>query len=793
MELRADQQTLWRFRLGAGVLLLAALSFNQSGGRVVPDTKLDLTADPGPFLARALHMWDPSGAFGQLQNQAYGYLFPVGPLHWALGVVGTPAWVVQRLWWTVVLATAFVGLWRLAGALRLGTPWSRYVAALLFALSPRFVSEVAVTSVEVWPMALAPWVLLPLVDPTPRSWPARLARSGTAVALLGGVNAVATGAALVLPTVWFVTRRPAALALRRLAQWLTVVAAVSLWWLVPLLLLGRYSPPFLDWIENAPVTTRFASPFESLRGTTTWLSYLNGSGGPAWPAGWQYVTVPALVLATALVAVAGLVGIARAPERLRAFLVSALLVGLVLVGLGHTGPAASPLAPSLQALLDGALAPLRNTHKFELVLRVPLALGLAVAGASMSAAVRRTGLARWLVPVVTTALVLIVCAPGVVGGMAKPEGYRAVPTYWHQAADWLDERAEPGTTLVVPAAGFADFVWGSTKDDPLQALGSAAFAVRDAVPLGSAGGTRWLDDVESRLRSGRPGDTLNAELASAGVRFVLVRNDIRPDAADRSSGTLLRVHQSLAVAGLQRVASFGAPVGVPKGVPESPDTTTDQRSLLPYPAVEVYATGTGADATFVDGGGVAVVRGGPEDAADVVAALGGERVAVLARDAGPLGAVSGGAVPEVLTDGDLDREVFFGRAADNTSAVRTPGEARRTPARVSSYVVDPPAPLTERAWTGDLASVSVSSAASDANASLRLGPGYGAQALVDRDPATAWVSGDFGASVGQWAQLTMRTPIDPAGLSVGLEGAVRLAQRPTRLRVDTDRGSRTTA
>lgn len=791
VERRAEHRTLWRLRIAVGALLLTALAFNQSGGRIVPDTKLDLTADPGAFLARALHMWDPSGAFGQLQNQAYGYLFPIGPFHWALVSAGLPGWVVQRLWWSVVLVTAFVGIWRLAGALRLGTPWSRYAAALLFALSPRLVSEVAVTSVEVWPMALAPWVLLPLVDPTPRSWAGRLMRSGAAVALLGGVNAVASGAALVLPTLWLVTRRPVRRALLRFGQWLAVVVGVCLWWLVPLVLLGRSSPPFLDWIENAPVTTRFASPFESLRGTTTWLSYLTGPAGPSWPAGWQYVTTTGLVLATGVVAVVGLVGVARAPARHRSFLGVSLLVGLVLVGLGHTGPAQSPAGPFIQSLLDAGLAPLRNTHKFELVVRVPLALGVAVAGAAGAATVRRIGLARWLGPVVATALVVIVAAPAVVGTMAKPESYRAIPAYWHEAARWLDRSTEPGTTLVVPAAGFADFVWGSTKDDPLQALGRSAFAVRDAVPLGSAGGTRWLDDVESRLRSGRPGASFVDELGAAGVQFVLVRNDIRPDAADRSSGTLLRVHQSLAVAGLERVASFGAPVGVPKGALESPTSTTDQRSLLPYPALEVYATGFGAEATYAAADELVSVVGGPEDVADATTALGDARPGVLDRDTGPLRRVLGASLPTVLTDGNQDREVFFGRPADNTSAVRAPGEPRRTAARVSSYVVDPSAPQTRRSWTG-LRAVTASSSASDANASLRLGPGYGPQALVDDDPSTAWVSGAFGSATGEWVQLDLTSARDPAGLTVSLEQAPRRALRPTSVRVDTARGSRTT-
>src|SRR5690349_21064179 len=151
----SPEQVVWRARLVLGCLLLIALAFHQAPGKIVPDTKLDLTANPGAFLARALHLWDPQGAFGQLQNQAYGYLLPMGPFHWLLDLVNVPGWMIQRAWWALVLCTAFLGVWKLAGALGYGAPWARFAVALLYALSPRMLGEVAITSIEVWPLAMA--------------------------------------------------------------------------------------------------------------------------------------------------------------------------------------------------------------------------------------------------------------------------------------------------------------------------------------------------------------------------------------------------------------------------------------------------------------------------------------------------------------------------------------------------------------------------------------------------------------------------------------------------------------
>ncbi len=89
-----------------GVCLLLVLgSLLQQPGRTTFDTKFDLTADPGAFLDRALHMWTPL-TLGALQNQAYGYLFPHGTFFLAADVLSVPDWLAQRLWSALLLVVA---------------------------------------------------------------------------------------------------------------------------------------------------------------------------------------------------------------------------------------------------------------------------------------------------------------------------------------------------------------------------------------------------------------------------------------------------------------------------------------------------------------------------------------------------------------------------------------------------------------------------------------------------------------------------------------------------------------
>src|SRR5690606_3320871 len=137
---------------------------------------------------------------------------------------------------------------------------------------------------------------------------------------------------------------------------------------------------------------------------------------------------------------AGLAGLARTGMPHRRFLVTGLVLGFALVGLGHVGELPGTFAAAQREFLDGIGAPLRNVHKFDVLLRLPLALGLAhLVGvlwrAASQRAARRTPRRLAVVSTVATAAtVAVVATPALAGGLAAPHGFAAVPGYWHDAA-----------------------------------------------------------------------------------------------------------------------------------------------------------------------------------------------------------------------------------------------------------------------------------------------------------------------------------------------------------------------
>jgi arabinofuranan 3-O-arabinosyltransferase len=789
-------------RLLAGCGLLVGLAFTQDPGYLVADTKFDLVAAPADFLQRALHLWDGEGALGQLQNQAYGYLFPTGPFFLAGVLAGLPGWVVQRLWWGLVLAVAFAGAARLVRALGVRSDLACLLAGAAYALSPRMLTTLGPISSESWPMALAPWVLLPLVIGSERGSPRRAAAgAGLAVALVGGINAAAAFAVIPLGVVWLLTRTPGPRR-RALVLWWPVFTLVgTLWWLVPLVLMGAYSPPFLQWIETASVTTFPTTLADALRGTSNWVAYVDTTSR----AGRDLLNTPYLALDAAVLLLLGCAGLMLRSNPHRAFLVRGLLLGLLLVTLGHQGAVAGWGAATLQELLDGVLSPIRNVHKFDPVVRLPLVIGLAYvvealrarAGAAGAAAPRTERINRWVLTATAVAVVAAGAVPALVGRVAPAQPVVAVPGYWGAATRWLEERqAEDGdaTSLLVPGSTFARYQWGSPDDEPAQWLADSRWAVRNVVPLVPAGGVRTLDAFERRLAEGRGSPGLAQALARAGVRYLVVRNDLAR--ADDVPDPLL-VRQALQDSpGLAIAETFGPVLGGEarlEGV-DGDRVVVGGGWQARYRAVEVWEV-DGADRAVL-AEDLPVVVGGPEDLADL-GDLGvlDERPSVLAVDlpedlageqAADLRAALG---PLVLTDGLRLREHAFARIHDGDSAVLTGSEPRRNGNPTRDYLLGDATQdhdrWSTRAVLEGVASVDASSAGAFADAFGPVRRGEHPWAALDGDPATAWRTARLAAGQAWWE---VRLDSARSLTSVQVTGGPDAAE-DQRIRVVTDAGT----
>ena len=595
-----------RIRQICGALLLVTFAFMQSGTATVADTKLDLVVSPGRFLARSLQAWDPQAAFGELQNQAYGYLWPMGSFFWLGDRSQVPDWLIQRLWWCVVLVVAYLGMLRLLALWRVGSPNSRIVAALFFAASAHSLAALGAISIEVWPAALLPWILVPLVR-IEYGIPIRSAafRSALVVACTGGVNAVASVTVLVVPLLYILTRPRSRDRLVLLGYWLVGVFLATAWWVLPLVVLGRYAYPFLDQIEGAATTTAPESLINLLRGVEQWIGFLSLNGGPSWVAGYWWSTAALGIVATSAIACMGLAGLLSPRLTERRFLALCALAGVIVMGLGYSGSFGSPMATGVRGLLDGSLAPLRNVHKFDALIRLPLCVGIAyllsstrtraatLVGrlwpSSSEAAVRR-GVAVSAAVVVLIPL-LVNWSPALGGSLAARRSFPAIDAGWAQAATYLAEKRDGRRTLLVPGSNFAEYTWGRPMDEPFGALTETPWAIRNAVPLGAPGATRLLDGIDVVLRQGRGSADLAPALQSAGVGWLVLRNDLDPTSGVQPSS--LSRATLLGSPGIVPRAEFGD--GLPRSLGMPIDTQAEPALRLAIEIFEVVATQGGAE------------------------------------------------------------------------------------------------------------------------------------------------------------------------------------------------------
>jgi arabinofuranan 3-O-arabinosyltransferase len=770
--------------LAACCLLLAVMMFATRPGSLLADTKIDMAVNPLGFLRRALQLWDPA-QFGQLQDQAVGYFFPMGTFFAAGKLLAIPGWIVQRLWLTALSVTAFLGVVRLARRLDIGTPGTRIAAGLAYALAPRALTLLGVTTGELLAVAMTPLVLIPLVRMLRHG--AELGRLGriraaaqsaAAVALCGGINAASVLAVLVLAAIYILTGERAYARGRVLALWVPAVVLATCWWSVPLLLLGKYGVSILPYTESAQITTSVTSLSNTLRGTEDWDAYLIVNGSAWWPVGYQVATGTLPTLLTGLVAGLGLGGLLtrRLPER--RFLLCAVLAGLLIIGAGYVSGLGNPLAASIDHVINGPLAPVRNLRKFDQLIRLPVALGLA----QLLAAVRMPR-PRAAVRVLAAAGLALIAIPASMTGFSQAGAFHAIPSYWTRAADWLNGHAGHQAVLELPGARFGEYTWGRPLDDVLEPLFTGDWASDQLSMIGSPGEARLLSAIEQRVDAGQGSAGLTQLLASMGVKYLVVRNDLEP--SDLYGAWPARIHDALAGSpGLTEVATFGTDkVGNAR-----PDNAVSN-VYAPYPPVQIYRVDRAqAVASVVPQAGTIRVFGAPESVLDLgdAGVLRGRPV-LLNSDA------PGIAASQYFVTDSLRRKLRnFGEIRVDYSQTLTASDPLSTFAAADDYLEPSWRPAESVAVYHGIASVTASSSAAGVGAL----PGQSATgsnpfSAVDGNPRTFWESGALTGPVHQWLRIGFDHAIDPGVIRVAFTDSSLIGPPVTKVIVQTAAGSTT--
>ena len=405
------------------------------------------------------------------------------------------------------------------------------------------------------------------------------------------------------------------------------------------------------------------------------------AAGPHWPAGWALVHDAAPDRRHRRPG-GGRPGRrwprADLPER--TWLVLGLLAGLGLVRWATSPPSTGCLAGPLHDALDGVLAPLRNVHKFDPVLRLPLVLGLAHLGrrsssGAVAAARPAVGLARRI-----GARSRASSSPArrragrrrrprrSAGRLAPPTGFEPTsPSYWQADRRLAGRRAAQRPGAAAPGSSFGTYVWGSPPTSRCSRWRDSPWEVRNAIPLTPEGHIRMLDAVEERLAAGRG-------VGRAG-RLPGARRHLAPGRAQRPRRRRGGRHP----ADPGRTRRCATPRDHPGGRASARSSRrrparrarSSTPSSEPAPAVEVYAVADGGPEGLDRRRCRRRRRGArrPGRAAGAGGARAADRPPAVLPGTAPAGVTA-----TVVSDALVRRERTFGRIADATSA----GLDRRT-------------------------------------------------------------------------------------------------------------------
>ncbi|MEI7623949.1 MAG: alpha-(1-_3)-arabinofuranosyltransferase family protein [Actinomycetes bacterium] len=774
-----------RWTLGFLGLLAYVPFLLSSPGEISADTKAYLLLDPGKLLARAPFLWDSHINAGTVTHQNIGYLFPLGPWYWIFRTLGVPTWIAERLWFGTLLFAAGAGtLWMLR-KLGLRGPGSA-VAAFVYMLSPYMLSYMGRMSVILTPWCALPWLIgLMICALRERTWRAPVLFA-LIVTVMAGTNAssvifVLLGPLLLVPfALWATHETDLRSALRSLARIAIATGPAQLWWVSGLYVQGKFGLPILQLTETVETVAETSTASEALRGLGYWCFY--GKDGLT---GWigsapLYTTSLVMLPLSFTLPLLGLLGAILTRWKYRAYFVGLVIVGLVFAVGTYPYRDPSPI---------GAIIKFTTSLEIGFALRsspriIPLVvIGFAALIASfidslIPALLRkfRSPLNRRLaaaLPLGIICLAILNLPPLWTGNLVQPDLKfpGTLPSYWTDAATWLDEQSNDLRVLELPGADFAAYRWGDTQDPLTPGIITRPWIGREITAYGTPASVDLVRALDRTFQEGvgEPGAVAGvAQLLSASDVLLRLDSQYERYRGPRPTDLWAQFGGSNPSNGLGTPTEFGDPsvnVADPRQpmIDEQHLATTPSRAtppLVAYPVSDVRAL-LRAEPTSSP----TVLFG---DADGVVAAatwnqLPASRALFYSPTATSSPALLKGiraSQPNlVITDTNRKRAQRWGTLRENNGATETADSNRleKDPkdTRLELFPGETPEDQTV-AWFGDdVADVQATSYGNIVAYSTEVRPSNS----IDGDPRTAWTTGGFSDVVGDKLAINYSHPV----------------------------------
>lgn len=757
-----------------------------SPGQVSADTKAYLLLDPSKLLSRAPYMWDSHINAGTVTHQNIGYLFPLGPWYWIFRTLGVPTWIAERLWFGTLFFLAGAGtLWMLRKLGQRGP--GAAVAAFAYMLSPYVLSYMGRMSVILTPWCALPWLIgLMICALRERTWRAPILFA-LVVTAMAGTNASSVIFVLVAPillvpfAIWVTHETTLRDAIKSLLRIAVTTGPAQVWWLSGLYIQGKFGLPILQLTETVETVAETSTAPEALRGLGYW-SFYGRDGLTGWIESAPIYTTNLIMLALSFILpLIGLVGAILTRWKYRAFFVALILAGLVFAIGTYPYNDPSPVGSIIKytTSLEIGFA-LRSSPRI-----VPIvALGLAALIAALVDALLPVIIRKFRAPLnrrlalalpISLICIAILNLPPLWTGKLVQSDLKfpgTLPSYWTDAASWLDAQSTELRVLELPGADFGAYRWGDTQDPLTPGLIDRPWIGREITAYGTPASVDLVRALDRTLQEG-----ITETTAVAGVARLLSASDVllRLDSqferyrGPRPADLWEQFGGTNPSNGLGTPTTFGEPtVNTPDPrqpmVDEqyiaNPYSTTPTPPLVVYPVDDVrpiIRSETTNQPTVIFGDGDGVVSAATWDR------LPSERplfyAATATTSTSLLNGIRASKPNLVITDTNRKRAQRWGTLRENNGATETASYAPLADdpkdARLDMFPGETAADQST-AWYGDdVASVRATSYGNIVAYSSEVRPVN----AIDGDPRTAWTTGGFSDVVGNRLVIDYTHPI----------------------------------